>query len=153
MHQYRALAILDFDTHVDQPDFTHAWLPLSEFDEVELSDRRLSVRSGNGMALILGSQPFVPVTSGPTRNCEVRLPGHKGRWIVRFCDRAAPNGLGAFTDRFSTITVQTVGDDLVVSDPDYGKVVFFASGEIEAEGRRLDPGTWRIKGASQELAC
>ncbi|MBS1156828.1 MAG: hypothetical protein H6R07_2752 [Proteobacteria bacterium] len=153
VHQYRALAILDFDAHLDQPDFTHAWLPLSEFDEVALQDKRIGVRSGEGMAVILGSQSFVPVTTGPTRNCEVRLPGHKGRWIVRVRDHASPDGLAEFAERFSAISVQERDGDLVVSDPEYGRIVFHASGEIEAEGRRLDPGTWSIEGACQELAC
>ncbi len=153
VHQYRALAIVDFNAHPDQPDFTHTWLPVNEFDEVLMQARRIGIRSGEAMAVVLGSQTFEPVTSGPTRNCEVRLPGHKGRWIVRFQDQAMSEELGDFVDRFSAITVQEQGGDLIVADPVYGSVAFRASGEIEAQGRRLDPARWSIGGTSEELAC
>ena len=32
-HQYRGLAVLDFATFEEQPDFTHAWFPVAEFDD------------------------------------------------------------------------------------------------------------------------
>ena len=153
VHQYRALAIVDFNAHPDQPDFTHAWLPLNEFDEVSLQERQIGIRSGEAMAVVLGSQPFEPVTSGPTRNCEVRLPGHKGRWIVRFDDQTTGAGLDDFVGCFGAISVQEQDGDLIVADPAYGTIVFRANGVIEAEGRRLDPADWSIRGTSTELAC
>ena len=40
VHQYRDLAVVDFDLQPGQVDFTHAWLPEAEFDEVRQEGRR-----------------------------------------------------------------------------------------------------------------
>ncbi len=43
-HQYRALAVLDFEIHPTQPDFSHAWVPEAEMDEVVYDKDRILVR-------------------------------------------------------------------------------------------------------------
>jgi hypothetical protein len=152
VHQYRALAVVDFDCHAGQPDFTHAWLPAAELDEVRIRGDRILARSGNGLALIVGSDTFVPITAGPTADAEVRLPGRRGRWIVRLSDVENEGSLAGLDQRLSSLSVSTADEgDLVVVDPDYGRVVFRATGEVDAEGRRLDPRTWTTKGERTQL--
>lgn len=151
VHQYRALAVLDFDIHEGQPDFTHAWLPTASFDEIKLEGRSLAVRSGKGMAVIIGSRPFELLTTGPTRNCEIRLPGRKARWLIRLGDNNSVGDLEAFINRFATLGVDESNGDFVVDDPDYGPVVFLANGEIQAEGRHIRPQEWSISGESRKI--
>ncbi|MDR3409582.1 MAG: hypothetical protein P4L87_01330 [Formivibrio sp.] len=151
VHQYRGLAVLEFNTHEGQPDFTHAWLPVESFDQVEIHGKTIGVRSGNGMAILIGSSDFIPVQSGPTAGCEVRLPGLKGIWIVRLCDDKQTGELKHFTDRFSSLNVQNDNGTLVINDPAYGQVRFSAEGVIEAESRFINPKTWPIEGISHDL--
>ncbi len=153
VHQYRALAVLDFDIHEGQPDFSHAWLPTDAFDEIKLEGNSLTFRSGRGMALIMGSQPFELLTTGPTRNCEIRLPGRKARWLIRLGDDNAIGDLEFFSARFAALSVKEKDGDFVIEDPDYGRIVFRASGEIEAEGRHLRPYEWSTTGEARKIPC
>ena len=153
VHQYRALAVLDFDLQEGQPDFTHAWLPTASFDEIKLDDQSLAFRSGLGMALLIGSQPFELLTTGPTRNCEIRLPGRKSRWIIRLGDNKSINDLKSLVARYGALVVEETGGNFVVQDPDYGPVEFLKNGEIQAEGRHLRPHEWSIHGESRRLSC
>lgn len=152
VHQYRALAVLDFDIHEGQPDFTHAWLPTTAFDEIEMEGQSLACRSGRGMALLIGSQPFELITSGPTRNCEIRLPGRKARWLIRLGDNNLISDLASFNARFATLGVKESNGDFVVDDPDYGPVIFLTNGEIQAEGHHLKPQKWSISGENRQIS-
>ncbi|QTF06550.1 hypothetical protein HC231_00355 [Brenneria izadpanahii] len=152
VQQYRGLAVLDFNIHDGQPDFSHAWLPLENFDQVEIADNRIAVRGGNGMALLLGNKAFELVTQGPTKNCEVRLTGRQHRWVIRLCDDSAITQLSDFTRNFHSLSVSEKDNgDLLINDPLYGQVIFFADGRVQAENRIIDPQTWTIQGESEEL--
>ena len=65
VHQYRDLAVLDFVLQPEQVDFTHAWLPEAEMDEVRYDGRPRLVRAGRALALLLGSAPFERVDGRP----------------------------------------------------------------------------------------
>jgi hypothetical protein len=154
-HQYRALALLDFAAAPGQPDFTHAWLPAAAFDEVRVEGNRILVKAGAAYALILGGTDFVPVTTGPTRDQEVRLPGRLGRWLIRLSDAATEGSLDAFAARFEGLAAVDDGTgaaaDIRILDPDYGPVRFGADAVVEAEGRRIDPATFTIAGRTDIL--
>lgn len=150
-HQYRALALLDFDIREGQPDFTHAWLPSAEFDEVAIAGDRILVRAGAALALIVGDRAFAAVEAGPMAGCEVCLPGRRGRWLVRLSDVAAEGSLDAFAARFGDLSCRAEDGALVVDDPDYGTVRCLADGTVAAEGRRLDPAGWSHAGELLEF--
>ncbi|MFT4173943.1 MAG: hypothetical protein QM639_15365 [Rhodocyclaceae bacterium] len=151
VHQYRGLAVLSFEVHDGQPDFSHAWLPADAFDAISMHGNLIAVRGGQGMALIVGNGTFVAVDNGPTRACEVRLPGRRGVWLVRLCDDKAPD-FDAFRARFQSLRVEHSDGDLVVDDPAYGRVRFAADGRVEAQGRVLDPQSWPIAGIGSTQA-
>lgn len=146
VHQYRALALVDFAVRDGQPDFTHAWLPAGEFDEVAIDGDRILVRCGAALALLVGDKPFAPVAEGPTAGCEVRLPGRDGCWLVRLSDLATEGSLAAFGARFAGLAARAEDGALIVDDADYGTVRCLADGAVAAEGRRLDPAEWRHAG-------
>ncbi|HED1419853.1 TPA: hypothetical protein R4S64_001833 [Kluyvera georgiana] len=151
VQQYRGLAVLTFNLHADQPPFTHAWLPQSQFDEVAINGQRAAVRSGDGMALLVGNQAFETVNTGPTRGCEIRLNGQQTCWLVRINDRV-DSTLDTFSARFNDLTMTQHDDGSIeVNDPLYGAVRFLADGRVCAEDRTLDPQQWTVAGSSSEL--
>ena len=98
-HQYRGLAVLDFSTFDEQPDFTHAWFPVAEFDESTVEDSLALARSGQGAVMLRGSTELaVAVKDGPSANAELRQYGRKTRWIVRVCEAS---DLDAVESRFA----------------------------------------------------
>lgn len=147
VHQYRSLAVVDFVTHPSQPDFTHAWLPQAEMDEVIHEGHRILVRSGDALCLLVGSGPFTSVDHGPTAECEIRLPGHQGRWIVRLSDVATEGSLSAFGARFAGVSAQSgQHDEIILNDPDFGIVTCESDGVIRAGEKTLDPQNWTLTG-------
>jgi hypothetical protein len=147
VHQYRDLAIVDFALQPGQVDFTHAWLPEVEMDEVRFEGARVLVRAGAAMALLIGSGPFTRVTKGATAGCEIQLHGVRSRWVVRLCDVAGDNDLDAFSAHFAHLAAVDGQDgEIWLDDPDYGRVVFHPDGRVVAKGRVIDPATWTHAG-------
>lgn len=152
VQQYRGLAVVLFNTHDGQPDFTHAWLPQSAFDEKQIDAARILLRGGEGMVQLTGNRPFEVVDGGPTRECEVRLAGRETCWLIRLNDDPALTTLAQFASHFAGLQVETWGDGtLQVCDANYGEVLFYADGRVQAQGRTLDPATWTVDGESREL--
>jgi hypothetical protein len=151
VHQYRDLAVLDFALAPGQVDFTHAWLPETEMDEVRYAGDRVFVRAGGGLALLIGSAPFVRIARGPMAGCEIRLPGVKSRWIVRLSDLGR-DSVDAFAERFADLTARDAEDGaIVIDDPEYGRVMCRTNGAVTGEGRELDPASWTHAGQAIRL--
>ncbi|UVF20430.1 hypothetical protein HPT29_004585 [Microvirga terrae] len=147
VHQFRSLALVDFAAHPAQPDFTHAWLPEAEMDEVIHLGNRILVRSGEGLCLIVASGPLERVATGPTAGCEVRLPGYAGRWIVRLSDIATEASLAAFGERFANLSAEERSDGVIlVQDPDFGPVGCHPDGAVKTPKETIDPKTWTLSG-------
>ena len=152
VHQYRALAIVDFELKPGQVDFTHAWLPEAEMDAVLHDGDRIAVKAGDALALLIGSVPFERVEDGPTAGCEIRLAGMRSRWVVRLSDLRGEGGLEAFFQRFATLGARAAAaGEIWLDDPDYGRVVCRKDGSVSAEGRRLDPSSWTHAGRAVRL--
>jgi hypothetical protein len=152
VHQYRGLAVLDFTAHAEQPPFTHAWFPADMFDESRVTGSIALARSGSGTVLLKASGPIEQVTEGPTAGAELRLLGQSGRWIVRLGDKSGLTDLKALSSRFEGLKISEKDDgSWTIDDPDYGPVRFLSDGVIEAEGRRLVPSDWTIRGESEQL--
>jgi hypothetical protein len=152
VHQYRGLAVVDFELKPGQVDFTHAWLPEAEFDAVVHMGERILVRAGEALALILGSGPLERVEEGPSAGCEVRLPGMRARWLVRLSDIRTEGTLERFSERFSGLAaVDAAEGEICLDDPDYGRVVCAKDGRVSAEGRVVDPSSWTRAGRAVRL--
>jgi hypothetical protein len=152
VHQYRDVAVADFELAPEQVDFTHAWLPEAEMDEVRYLGDRVLVRAGNALALIVGSSSFQRVDAGPVAGCEIRLSGHRSRWLVRLSNIAREKSLAAFGERFAALAARdSTGSAIEIADPDYGLVRCERSGVVTGEGRRLDPASWTHAGRAVRL--
>jgi hypothetical protein len=152
VHQYRDLAVLDFDIQDGQPDFTHAWFPVEEFDESGVDGKLAFAQSGSGLALLTGNVALEQIEEGPTAGMELRMAGRRGRWIVRLSDTAREGGLEGMRRRFDGLSVRE-GESgaLLVTDPDYGEIIFEEDGIARAEGRILRPSDWSIRGDATYL--
>lgn len=147
--QYRGLALLDFTTKEEQPDFTHAWFPAAEFDETRVEGTLALARSGRGVAVLLGSAPFEAVAAGPSAGAELRQTGRRTRWLVRVCEAGT---IAEAEARFAGLAVREEADGtLGVEDPDYGAVRFRADGTVEAEGRVIRPAEFTVQGEAMLL--
>jgi hypothetical protein len=152
VQQYRGLAILDFELHEDQPQFTHAWFPTDAFDEWALRGDVAVARQGDGFVLIKASGRLEAITAGPSAGAELRLAGRKARWIVRVTDSADVANLDALIRRYGRLSFDVGADRHIrVEDPAYGTVTFGEDGTVTAEGRVLDPQTWTVKGRAERL--
>jgi hypothetical protein len=150
--QYRGLAVLDFDIHPEQPDFTHAWFPAQAFAESRVRGPLALARQGEGLVLLKGHAAFEPIATGPAAGCELRLAGRRARWIVRVTDTGETADLDALADRFGGLTVVEAEDGgLSVFDPEYGHVLFHGDGRVTAEDRTLDPAQWTVQGRAERL--
>ncbi len=150
-HQYRALAVLDFSTFDEQPDFTHVWFPKEAFDESRVSGSLALARSGQGAALVRGSTDFVAVTQGPSAHAELRQYGRKTRWIVRLTESS---DLASVEARFAHLSVrEDENGAFIIDDPEYGTVVFGADGTASAEGRVISPASFTVSGEVALLAA
>ncbi|MDI6835128.1 MAG: hypothetical protein QMD99_05365 [Rhizobiaceae bacterium] len=148
-HQYRGLAVLDFQTVDEQVDFTHAWFPVAEFDESRVEGNLALARSGAGAVLLRGSVPFERVVDGPSADAELRQRGRNTRWIVRVCEAA---DLASVEARFAGLAVREEADGtLIFDDPEYGIVRFRSDGSAEAEGRTIVPETFTVAGVATML--
>ncbi len=151
--QYRGLAVLEFAAHEEQPDFTHAWFPREAFDEVSVQGNIATARQGDGRVLLKGHTDFEVTTTGPSADAELRLPGRKARWIVRVTDAADAPRLDTLGARYGKLSFDEQADGTIrVDDPQYGPVLFHKDGSVEAEGRRLDPNSWTVKGEAERLS-
>ncbi len=151
VQQYRALAIVAFDGGPPQPPFTHAWFPRSAFEEAMLLRSTALARGGAGLALLRTDGTIAATTGGPSADCELRLPGHRGRWLLRLGDTAQHGSLQAFARRFRRLQQRSQPDGrILVDDPDYGMIEFHPDGVVIAEGRRIDPAEWTMAGTRRE---
>jgi hypothetical protein len=143
-HQYRGLAVVDFATFDEQPDFTHAWFPVAEFDESRVDGSLALARSGRGALLLRGGASFERVAAGPSAGAELRQYGRRTRWLVRVCEA---DSLDAVVSRFAALAVRETADGtFVVEDPVYRTVRFRSDGVAEAEGRVVSPASFTVRG-------
>lgn len=143
-HQYRGLAVVDFSTVEEQPDFTHAWFPVAEFDESNIEGNLAVARSGNGAVLLIGGGSLRLVREGPSAGMELRQDGHRTRWIARVCEAS---DLAGAASRFGSLSVEEAADGTwSIDDPDYGRVLFRGDGSVEAEGRRIARQDFNVAG-------
>jgi len=116
-------------------------------DDVLCDGSRILLRAGDGLCLIAASGPLERVATGPTAGCEVRLAGHRGRWILRLSDVATEGSLAAFGERFAGLAALDGPDGaIVIEDPDFGAVICGSDASVTSAHGSLDPAQWTRSG-------
>ncbi|VAW14193.1 FIG00985363: hypothetical protein [hydrothermal vent metagenome] len=152
VQQYRGLAIIVFDCHKGQPEFSHAYFPEAVFDQTLVNGPHAVARMNKGFAFLGGGKDFDLVSKGPMAASELRQNGRKTSWIVRLGTLKTREPIKRVADKFATLEMVEVGNNvLAIDDPDYGQVLFYPDGRIKAQNRMIDPETWTIAGQISHL--
>lgn len=147
VQQYRDLALVGFSGSAGQVPFTHAWFPIAEFDACLIENDWAAALVDGAMIFIKAASPLFRVDKGPTAGVELRQAGLTGAWRVRLGRRERFGSLDQFArTQLAAATSMPQDENWCVQDPQYGAVQFRADGQIEAEGRVLDPSAWSIAG-------
>jgi hypothetical protein len=153
VQQYKALAVVKFDCADEQPAFTHAWFPRKAFSASRVEAGAAIAAAHGAFVVLKADAPLEEVETGPTAGCELRAAGRRSTWIVRLSDRSCFASLDAFGAAFSALSIQDAANgELVVEDPEYGRVRFLADASVVAEGRIIDPSDWSIRGEATRFA-
>ncbi|MGU3576643.1 hypothetical protein ACLBWZ_13985 [Brucellaceae bacterium C25G] len=151
VQQYRGLAVLEFTTYEEQPDYTHAWFPQAEFDEYRVDGTLALARCGDGAVLLRTDNDLHVVGEGPSAGAEIRQYGQKTRWIVRVCEAG---DLASVEQKFAMLeAVKGADGTIVVNDPEYGVVAFQSNGTVAAEGRIIERSGYTVKGVAEMFAA
>lgn len=152
VHQYRDLAVVVFAGQAGQPALSHAWFPTFAFDEHVIEGDTAAARGGDGLILLRGDGPLEAEGRGPMAGIELRRPGLASAWILRVGSVRRYGELRSFRLTFGSLALTISANDvLTLDDPEYGLVRFHPDGLVEAEGRRLDPADWTVKGEGRTL--
>lgn len=150
VHQYRGLAVLAFEIHEGQPEFTHAWFPRQAFDDTQVTGNLALARCGKGGVLIRAGMPLQSIDTGPSAHVELRQSGRRTRWLVRV---AETDDLDALSQRFGRLAMIEGKDGSIrVDDPEYGPVLFSLDGTVFAQGRRLAVSDYTVRGECESFA-
>ncbi len=149
VQQYRDLVVVMFQGQSPQPDFTHAWFPVAQFDDWAVDADRASARSGRGLLAIRASGALEQITRGPSAGNELRLAGRDGLWVMRL---GTGEDLRTHAARHDLTPTLHADGRITINDADYGVVEFHASGLVTAEDRVLDPMEWHLSGQRTHIS-
>ena len=154
VHQYRDLAVLDFELTPGQVDFTHAWLPRGRDGRGALRGKpRLCARREGARALI-GSAPFERgrgAARPPAARSGSPACGRAGSCACR--TSAATRASTPSPRRFRrTCGLGRRGGEICLDDPDYGACrLSTRTARLSEQGGGVDPSTWTHAGHAAVL--
>ena len=116
--QYENLAILVFDTPKENRiDYTHAYIPLSEFSGYNGEEETIAVGKDGGYIGVKAMNGLSLVTSGPTAHREFVSRGRKNVWVVKVETEKQAGELEEFLEEMKQISIEWNEDShIVVTD-------------------------------------
>lgn len=105
LHEATALMLFDGG----RLPFTHAYAPLSEFDQHIAGEDFLVLVSGQAAAVLKATGPIHPVTDGPGAGLEWRVLGLPTGWALSLCD-LPQGGATALADHARTTELHLTRD-------------------------------------------
>lgn len=73
---------LQYDLGHDKINYTHAYIPLSEFDDYIISPKAIAVQKGGGFIIIKSENELQQVSNGPCAGREFISYGQKNTWTI-----------------------------------------------------------------------
>ncbi|MFO7976434.1 MAG: hypothetical protein R6V12_17570, partial [Candidatus Hydrogenedentota bacterium] len=144
--QYRNVAIIVYNAE-DKPglyfpetlDFTHAWLPRDQFDEVVEQDGWIFARKGEGYLAFQSQHPYSWQTEpGEDQNRELLVPGRQNIYLCEVGSRRQHGTFAAFMAAIEQAEVVFDPSGVTYSSPSQGRLQFGWTGEFLRNGRPVE---------------
>lgn len=122
--QHLGLAVVTYNIpNKYEIGYTHAYVPIDEFDEIVQKKEWLFIRKGKGFAGIYAKQKFQFETIGPTKDRELISEGYKNVWVLRCGNEDEFISFSNFIDSIIKSDL-SISESLEVDflDPIYGKI-------------------------------
>lgn len=120
-------------------DFTHAWLPQDQFEEVLEQDGWIFARWGQGYLALRSQHPYHwQRAAGEDQNREIIVPGRENIWI---CELGRSGQSGSFADfvaRISAAELVFDGLQMRYHSPSQGLLEFGWEGPLRQDGQEID---------------
>ena len=99
-------AILRYNLGNHRIGYTHAYVPLSEFDEHIISDNIVALRKGQGFVGVMAKNGMELVKKGPCAKREFISEGAKNVWAIKLGNADMHGSLSKFLDTVGKINIE-----------------------------------------------
>ena len=119
-------------------EFTHAWLPKDQFDEVVEAGHWIFARKGDGYLAFwtLGDYHWQD-DEGEDQNRELIVPGKENTFICELGRKEKDGGFEAFRKRIEDAVLLADEDDVVYHSPSQGVLEFGWRGPLRQNGQKV----------------
>ena len=120
-----------------QPDFTHAYFPVSEFDEIHLAGSWIFGRKGDGYVALYSRN--VPELTTDFRGvlCDFKASGRQNIWICEVGDKTQWGSFPKFVEAVQNADVKSDGLNVVYHSPSEGLLSFGWDIPLMVNGREM----------------
>ena len=137
--QHRNVAILKFAVSPEHRiDYTHAYIPLSEFSGYLGEDNFIALEKDGGYIGVAAKNGLEIQKSGPCKFREFTSPGRENVWVVKVAGKQQFANLDDFHTYMSRVAIHCdENGDVRVNEADFGELVlradnrFFVNGKAE----------------------
>ncbi len=125
------------------PDYTHAFFPRGEFDEVREQGKWVMARKGKGYVALYSNNPATWVPGDEWIDQELRADGRSNVWICEVGDETQYGSFDAFVEQVTSALVVVAGDLTVKYDsPGQGLMDFSWTGPLLVNGSEVPLGPY-----------
>ncbi|MBK7974276.1 MAG: hypothetical protein IPK07_13685 [Deltaproteobacteria bacterium] len=125
------------------PDYTHAFFPRGEFDEVREQGQWVMARKGDGYVALYSNNPATWVAGDEWIDEELRADGRSNVWICEVGDETQYGSFDAFVQQVTAALVVVAGDLTVRYDsPGQGLMDFSWTGPLLVNGTEVPIGPY-----------
>ena len=116
------------------PEFTHAYVPRGEFDEVVEAPPWVFARKEGGYLALFSANPAAWTTEGEWVDRELIAPGPQAAWICEIGSERTHGSFEEFVAAISSSSVSVDGLDVVYESPSQGEITFGWDGPLRVRG-------------------
>jgi hypothetical protein len=144
--QHKNVAIVVYNA-ADQPglyvpktlDFTHAWLPRDQFDEVIEQQGWVFARRGEGYLALRSQHPYQwQAAAGEDQNREIIVPGRQNIYICELGARRQWGSFATFVQKIRSASVEFGTLTVTYNSPAQGVLRFGWSGDFTRDGKAIE---------------
>lgn len=124
----------------NQLDFSHAWLPRDQFEEIHEQDGWIFARWGDGFLALLSQYPYEwQVYPGENQGREIIVKQRKNIWLCEMGDKPNYGDFQAFIERILQAEVRFYADHHVIyQSPSQGRLAFGWNTQLRQDGRIIN---------------